>query len=156
MRRRDMVLAPECTPSLSLSASLSLPQPAASCSLTRDDCSPSASHKGCSGGSHFWSKRGFILTKIIRRPHFRNPKLTGALSGAPVVKKQSQHPKAIKEVFPSVSMEKIKHKYSAKDKAYKKLAFPVLTQARSKQINYDPEPANDERVPDTSGQAKGE
>ena len=61
----------------------------------------------------------------------------------------------IKEASPPVSTEKIKHKYSAKDKAHKKLAFPVLTQARSKQICYDPEPANDERVPDTSRQAKG-
>ena len=48
-------------------------------------------------------------------------------------------------------MEKIKHKYSAKDKAHKKLAFPVLTQTCSKQISHDPEPVND----DTSGQAKG-
>ena len=62
----------------------------------------------------------------------------------------------IKEASPPVSTEKIKHKYSAKDKAHKKLTFPVLTWARSKQISYDPEPTNDERVPDTSGMAKGE
>jgi hypothetical protein len=82
--------------------------------------------------------------------------LQGALSAAPIVKKQLEHPKVIKEVSPPVSMEKIKHKYSAKDKAHKKLAFPVLTQARSKQISYDPEPTNDERAPDTSRQAKEE
>jgi hypothetical protein len=58
----------------------------------------------------------------------------------------------IKEASPPVSTEKIKHKYSAKDKAHKKLAFPVLTQTCSKQISHDPEPVND----DTSGQAKGE
>jgi hypothetical protein len=78
-----------------------------------------------------------------------------ALSGAPIVKKQSEHPKVIKEASPPVSMEKIKHKYSAKDEAHKKLSFPVLTQACSKQISYDPQPTNDERVPDTSRQAKG-
>ena len=82
--------------------------------------------------------------------------LQGALSGAPIVKKQLEHPNVIKEVSPPVSTEKIKHKYSAKDKAHKKLAFPVLTQARSKQISYDPEPTNDERAPDTSRQAKEE
>jgi hypothetical protein len=36
------------------------------------------------------------------------------------------------------------------------LAFPVLTLAHSKQICYDPEPANDELAPDTSGQVKEE
>ena len=82
--------------------------------------------------------------------------LQGALSGAPIVKKHSEHPKVIKEASPLVSTEKIKHKYSAKDKAHKILAFPVLTRARSKQISYDPEPTNDEQVPDTSGQAKKE
>ena len=82
--------------------------------------------------------------------------LQGALSAAPIVKKQLEHPKVIKEVSPPVSMEKIKHKYSAKDKAHKKLAFPVLTQARSKQISYDPEPAYDKQAPDTSGQARRE
>ena len=82
--------------------------------------------------------------------------LQGALSGSPIVKKRSEYPKVIKKVSPPVSTEKIKHKYSAKDKAHKKLALPVLTQTRSKQISYDPEPTNDERVPDTSGQAKGE
>lgn len=82
--------------------------------------------------------------------------LQGVFSGAPIVNKQSEHPKTIKEVSPPVSMEKIKHKYSAKDKAHKKLAFPVLTWARSEQINYGPVSANYERVPDTSGQAKEE
>ena len=82
--------------------------------------------------------------------------LQGALSGAPIVNKQSEHPKVIKEVSPPVFAQKIKHKHLAKDKAHKKLAFPVLTWARSKQISYDPEPTNDERVPDTSGQGKEE
>ena len=72
--------------------------------------------------------------------------LQGALSGAPIVKKQSEHPKVIKEVSPPVFAQKIKHKHLAKDKAHKKLTFPVLTWARSKQISYDPQPTNDERV----------
>jgi hypothetical protein len=64
--------------------------------------------------------------------------LQGALSGAPIVKKQLEHPNVIKEVSPLVFTEKIKHKYSAKDKTHKKFAFPVLTRARSKQISHDP------------------
>ena len=101
-------------------------------------------------------KEVLYLQKELGNLTLEIPNLQGALSGAPIVKKQSEHPKVIKEASPPVSTEKIKHKYSATDKAHKKLAFPVLTPAHSKQRRYDPEPTNDEQVPDTSGQAKKE
>ena len=100
----------------------------------------------------FGLKEVLYLQKKLGDLTFEIQTLQGILSGAPIVKKQSEHPKVIKKVSPPVSTEKIKHKYSAKDKAHKKLAFPVLTQTCSKQISHDPEPVND----DTSGQAKGE
>lgn len=104
----------------------------------------------------FGLKEVLYLQKKLGDLTFEIQTLQGILSGAPIVKKQSEHPKVIKKVSPPVSTEKIKHKYSAKDKAYQKLAFPFLIRAFSNQISHDPEPTNDEQVPDTSGQAKGE